>query len=876
MTPDDPREEAAARALDEELRFHHEQTLAELRAKGLSEDEARRAAARRFGDRHEWRRRILASARPHANPRSVAAWSLALFAALGRDVRLAGRSVIRAPLFALSTIGVFALQATAATVMFALLNAMFVAPMPYPDADRLVYIWGRNPNVRAGFTDLPVSDPDLDDWRRQARLLAAAGGAIPNPVTLTGAGDPERLAGVAVTGELFDALNVRPLLGRGLRAADQLPGARAVVVIDYTLWQRRFGAVPDAVGRVIALDESPHEIVGVMPKGFSFPRVEEISANYGFDGDVAAYVPWHPGAAGPPGRSNRYIVAVARIAAGVSTARAEQEIRTISDAARGAAAATSGDSFTLVPFRTQAVSGVSRSLWLLGAAVLALVAIGCLNLTHLLLVRVGGRRREFAVRAALGAGRAAIFRHVGVEPLLLAVAGGALGAMTASAVLRALTALAPADLPRLDAVRVDWHVAAASAALLVVAASIVAVASVFGLHRTALERGLRSGSRGATASGTTSRILVGAEVALSILLLLGAGLVVRSFDRLLRTPPGFDAQHVLSFRVSLPATRYPAATDVRRGYDALLARIAGVPGVTQAAYTWQLPMTGTQASTGYVRENGEGAMALIHRVSPTYFQAMGMRVVRGCGLDCHVDLPAAVINQAMERTQWADRNPVGEIITVNAVKSRIVGVVSDVRHGSLEQAPAPELYRAAVLRSMYVVVRASQDDADVLSGVRRAVAEVDPSLPLADVRTLEDRMMRTTARRRFTLVGLTAFAALATGLTLVGVYGVTALLVTRLRREVGIRMVLGATPAGAVGLLMRRNVPVILAGAAAGTGMSLALGRYLSPFLYETSPSDPATYAVVIAALTLVAFVATLLPARRAARVQPVEVLSAD
>jgi predicted permease len=872
-----PESAAESRRLDDELRFHQEQTLAELRAKGRSEDEAIREAARRFGDRHAWRQRILRIT--HRPRRTMAIVSLLRSFAGGtwRDVLVSSRSARRMPLFTLSAAGIFALQGAAATVMFALVNGMLVAPLPYPDASSLVYIWGRNAQVRAGFTNLPVSDPDLEDWRRASTQFAAVGGVVPNAMTLTGGGDPERLAAVAVTGDLFAALGVQPLHGRALQPDDQRPGARPVVVLGHALWQRRFGGDPGFVGRTVLLDDKPVEVAGIMPPGFVFPRVEEISANYGFDRDVVAYVPWHPGDAGPTIRGNRYVVAAGRLRSGASMARAEQELLAISAAAAAREATdNTGDGFTLVPFRRQAVSGVWRSLWLLTAAILALVAIGCLNLTHLLLVRVGGRRREFAVRSALGASRTAIARQVVVEAVGIAIAGGILGVAAGTAAVRALIAVAPADLPRLDMIWVDATVAFASALLLLLAAVIVGLSSLAGTGRPALERDLSSGSRGVTSGSRSSRLIVGVEVALSVVLLLAAGLVVRSFDRLLRTSPGFEARGVSTFRVALPAARYPAGIDVRRGYDTLLATIAGVPGVETVAYTWQLPMTGTQASAGYTREGGDGAMALIHRVSPNYFQTMGMRIVRGCGFDCSADLPPVVINQAMARAQWADRNPIGEVITVNAVRSRIAGVVSDVRHGSLEQAAAPELYRQVTLRSMFVVVRSSATVPDPLPGIRRAVAAFDPALPMSDLRTLEDRMAATTARRRFTLVGVTVFAALASTLAIIGLYGVTALLVTRLRREVGIRMVMGATPAGAVGLVMQRNVPVVASGVAAGTIAALGLGRFLRPFLYETSPADPLTFALVVGGLTTVALVATLVPARRAARVQPVEVLAAD
>ncbi|MGE5835156.1 MAG: ADOP family duplicated permease [Acidobacteriota bacterium] len=871
--PRDPR----ANDLDAELRFHEEETLAELRRKGLTDDDARREAARRFGDRDGWRLRILQTSNPGSDHVAVLRTVTRLIAGVVRDGRFAWRAIRRQPLFAVSAAGIFALQACAAGVMFALLNGILLAPMPYPDAGRLVYIWGRNPIVQAGFTNLPVSDPDVEDWRHQAQQLEAVGGVVPNELTLTGSGDPERLASVAVTGDLFAALGVRALHGRTLTPDDQLAGARPVVLLGHRLWQRRFGGDERIVGRVIDLDGRAHEVVGVMPAGFAFPRVEEISAHYGFDRDVAAYVPWHPGAAGPPSRGNRYLIAAARLRAGVSIDRAEQEVRNIAAAGAGPAAHAT-DSFALIPFHEQAASTVRRPLVLLGGAVTVLVAIGCLNLTHLLLVRIAQRRREFATRAALGAGQAAIFRHVIVESVLLAGAGCVVGIFGASGIIRGLVALAPSDLPRLDMIHLDVGVILASSGLLFATAVLVGIAAIVTLERTTLEQELRAGSRGSSASRRTAQVLVCAEVALSTLLLLTAGLLVRSFGRVIATSPGFEAARVLTFRLALPPSRYPSFEHVRRAYDAIRADLARAPGVAGAAYTWQLPMAGMQGSTSYVRESGESALTLIHRVSPDYFTTMGIRLVRGCGLDCQTDLPAVVINQAMERSQWPDRDPIGQVITVNGARSRIAGIVSDVHHSSLESPPAPELYRQTVLRSMYLVVRSSSatTPADLLTVVRRTVAAVDPAVAPSDVRSLEERLGATIARRRFTLIGLTTFAVLATALALVGLYGITSLLVARLRREVGIRMVLGATPAGAVGLLVRRNVPMILAGVLAGTLSTLALARYLRPFLYETTPGDPATYASVLGVLIVVASLATLVPARRAARVQPVEVLAAE
>jgi putative ABC transport system permease protein len=391
-----------------------------------------------------------------------------------------------------------------------------------------------------------------------------------------------------------------------------------------------------------------------------------------------------------------------------------------------------------------------------------------------------------------------------------------------------------------------------------------------------VQRDLVATSRAHSGSGRGGRLLVGAEIALGVLILLAGGLVLESFRKVLGTDAGFDSRGVLSFRVTLPTARYPTAGDVRAGYDAIAAALLPLPGTRGAAYTWQLPMAGMQGSAGYTRATGEGAMALIHRVSPSYFETMGMRLVHGCGLDCDTDRPPIVVNESLARLQWSDRDPVGALVTVNGVESRITGIVNDVRHGSLETAPTPELYQHGFLRTMFVVVRSTRPAPDLVPAVRAAVRAIDPALALSDVRTLDDRMAATVARRRFTLVALASFAILAALLALVGTYGVTALIVARRRREVAIRLALGATAGGAVGWMVGRQMPVLAGGVLTGAAGALALGRVFEPFLYQTSPFEPAVYLMVTAMMAFAALLATVLPARRIAAVSPLEALQSE
>jgi predicted permease len=872
---DDDRRDEIARELDAELRFHFDQTVAELRRHGLDLDAARREARRRFGDQDDWRRRILRGdlRRPWSLRRAGEAVTRG-FVGCARDLTSGARALAGVPLLSLSASAVFAIVGAAATIAVAMAGGVLVRPMPYPEPERLTYVWGRNPNVRAGFTNLPISEPDLADWRQRARDISAIGGAVPASLSLTGGGEPERVPAAAATGDLFAALGIEPIVGRVLTADDGLPGARPVVVIGHDLWRRRFGGDRSAVGRLVTLNDRPTEIVGVMPSGFSFPRVEEIASHYGFEQGIAAWVPWRSGDAGPVVLGNRYVIVAARLAPHSTRQAAERELNAIAAALRRGD--TGGQSFVLISFRDQAVAGVRGSLWLLAASVVVLAGIAALNLAHLLLVRVGDRHRQFAIRAALGATRLALVRQIVAEAVLLALIGGAAGLAAGAAALRGVRALAPADFPRLDATVVDGTVMLTASAAVLLAALVVGAGAAVGLRRVSLEGELRTTSRGNTARRQSGRWLVGVEVAMSVLLLVAGGLLARSFWRVATADPGFDATGVLTFRLTMPPGRYPTGADVRRGYDAVLAELGSQTGIVRAALTWQLPMTGVEASASYRRDDGTHAMALIHRVSPGYFTAMGMRVVRGCGLDCESDLPAVVLNESAVRAHWNGRDPIGHTIAVNGERSRITGIVSDVRHGSLEQAPAAELYQRARLRTMFVVVRSDRAVEEVAAISRAAVATVDPGLAVSDMRTLDDRLSATTARRRFTMTGIGIFAALSTLLALVGVYGVTALLAARRRPEIAIRLALGATPRSATWLLLRQNAAIVAAGLVGGLAGALVVSRQLAPHLYQTSPTDPPVYVAVIVLLAAAAGVATVVPARRAGRVSPREALQGE
>ena len=868
--------------VDEELRFHLEMRARELVAAGADPGTARREAERRFGELPDIRHECIAIDERH---RRRASRTERLMDTL-QDVRFAVRALRRRPGFTLVVLLTLALGIGATTAMFSVVDGVLLRPLPYGAPERVVRVW----NAWTDTPDAALSPAEYFDLRAQVPELATLGVYAPTTATLTGDGEPERFPAAAANAALWPALGVAPALGRVFGADEDRPGAARVAVLGHALWQRRFGGDPAVLGRRLLLNGQPHTVVGVMPASFALPE------DFAAEEPAALYVPFglHPDSVA--NRGSHFLRAVGRLADGVTLERANATLATV--AARMVQQypddypADMRFSTRVEPLRESVVGDVRPALLVLFGAVGCVLLIACANVASLHLARTDARAAELAVRSALGAGRARLARQLMVESLVLAAAGGALGLLVGWAATRALVRLRPADVPRLDAVGIDLRALAFTAAVVLVTALAFGLFPALRASRLGLRDAARGSSRGATAGPRLlRRALVVAEVSLALVLLAGAGLLGRSFARLLDVDPGFRAAGVLTARLTAGATTYPETAQLFTLYDRLLAQLAAAPGVAAVGAASHLPLANPLGDLNFVIEGRpvpEGEVsprADWQVVTPGYLDAMGMRIVRGRGIE-RTDRDGApgvvVINEATARRYWPGAEALGQRFTLGGGAGpgvvTVVGIVADVRHGGLDQPPLPQMYLAheqfrfwgsgAPVRSMSVAIRAD-DPAAAAAALRRAVRALDAQMPIGELRTMDAVRSRALAQPRFTMLLLTLFSCAALALAAVGIYGVMAHAVTHRTREIGIRIALGARQASVAGMVLRQGMLLALLGVAIGLAGALALTRLLRSLLYEVSPTDPLTLGAGVLFLGAVALLASWLPARRASRVDP-------
>ena len=801
---------------------------------------------------------------------AAAAWT----AALTGDLRVAARTLWRRRGFASSAAATLAVGIGGATAVFALVDTLLLRPLPYPAADRLVMVWRvvERFEMRRG----PISLPNFTDWREGVDAFAAAAAWSPTRPTLVGTGDPVRLRGYQVAGDLFGTLVVGVELGRPLLPSDDLPDAEPVAVLSYTLWTTRFGADPFVVGRTIDLNGVAVRVVGVAREGFDFPaRDTEI---------------WTPLAVDPAAadRGLNSLTPLARLAPGVTIAAAEEALRAAQTRVEERyPGGNQVDDVWLEPLRTYEIGDTWGAVTLLAASVGLLLAIGCANLTALLLVRATGRRRELAVRAALGGSSARIVRTLLAEGTVLAAAGGVLGAALAACLLRALALFAPAELLRRGVPSLDPRVLVFCLA----AAAVCALACALIPARVEAARGAASALREAGAGPDRRRTvlhdgLVVGQVALATVLLVGAGLLGRSLARLLDQPLGFDADPVLTLQIGLPRSRYASADEAGAFFDDLLARIRVHPAVGDAGATWALPFTNTIAGTRMRSEDAAPdeppvAVSLVP-VRGDYFGAMGVQLREGRLFEAADDAeasPVGIASRSLAEALWPGQPAIGKRVGDGVT---IVGVVEDVRRRGLDAEPERDLYRPHaqipfLANDLYLTVRAaSGDPRSLVPVVREAVAALDPALPSDGVIRMSEQVEGSAAepRSRALLVGV--FASAAALLAAIGVYGVLAYRVGQRRPEVALRLALGASRSAVVGGVLAG------AGVLGGTGLVLGLGLAavgapaLRAFLFAVSPLDPAVFGGVAAVIAFAVVAAGWLPARRASRVDPMSSLRGE
>jgi putative ABC transport system permease protein len=869
------RRKAAWEGVDEELRLHLELRTEQLIRSGLSPAEARAEAERRFGPLAEARRELERAARQREGRVRWRQW----LDALGQDARYSWRRLVRSPGFTAVAVITLGLGIGANSAIFSVVNTVLLRPLPYAESERLVRVF----SLRS--VPVEMSGPDFMDIREQAGVFEGLAAYDTEARTLTGAGDAERVAVGAVTPGFFEVLRVRPVLGRTFRLGEMEPGQERVAVLSHGFWLERFGGDHGVLGRTITLNGLEYEVVGVVPPAFDLPPGRALWVPIVNEGMFAT------------SRRAVYLSVIGRLGAGVTLAEAEAEVSTI--AARLEAAypeSNVGWGATVRPMRDVVVGDARAPLLVLLGAVALVLLIACANVANLLLARAAGREGEFSVRAALGAGKARLVRHLLTESVMLGALGGALGLLLAVLGTRALIALGPAGIPRLDEVAVDGTVLAFTAAAALLTGILFGLAPALQVARANLASSIREGGRGAS-GGRGNRLrsgLVVGQTALAVVLLIGAGLLLGSFARMMQVDPGFQSHGVLAFPLSLPEARYPEDAQVRDLYGRFLDRLEIVPGVRSADAVYPGLGGGGSFSIAFTVDGreplppGESQSMQTRVATAGYFSTAGIPVRRGRAFTewDRADAPGVVVlNEAAVRRYFPDEDPLGQRITLGwtrdgvQVGGEVVGIVGDVRHFGLTAEPVPELYLPhdqVPVSVMNLVLRTAGDPLAVVGPVRAALRELDPSLAAGTFVPLEDQLSRSVAQPRFYALLLGLFAAVALTLAAVGILGVMSYLVAQRTREIGIRMALGADARAVHRLVIGRGMLLTLAGLALGIPATFALTRVIESQLYGVEPGDPATLAAVVVLLTAVAFLSSYIPSRRATRIDPMMALRGE
>ncbi len=796
-----------------------------------------------------------------------------------QEIRFCFRILARRPLLTVTAVVTLALAVGANTAIFSVVHGVLLQPLPYPESDRLLAVWGSHDKIGKETASLP----DFIDWKKQSQAFESLAGFANWAATLTGAGEPTRVRASRVTGDFFSVLGVSPQAGRTLHPEDDRPDAPKVTVISQALSRRLFGESSLAVGQKVNLNGNPYEIVGVMPASFQHP----VPQARGFD-------IWAPLALSPEtqGRRGDFLRVVGRLKPGATREQAESNLKVIMAALEKEYPATNAGWSALVqPLRTEIVGNVETALLFLLSAVGAVLLIACGNVANLLLSSAADRKREIAVRSALGAGRFSLLRQFLLEGVTIGCMGGAVGLALAVACLYLLKGLAPAELPRLEAIQINTPVLAFTLAISVLSGLFFGLLAGLrvanpNVNEVLKEGGIR-GSESSRARRTREALVVG-QLALALALVFGAGLLLRSLSNLMTVDAGFDSSNVMSFALLLPSVDYPEDHQVVAFYAGLLEKLSSLPGVAAVGAVTDLPFSGGNylafAVEGRPPLPAEAVQdAQVASATEGFFETLRIPLVRGREFDSRdrMDSPqVALINQEMVRRYWPNEDPLGSRINFGPPDSNpwveIVVVVGDVRNEGVAEKAYPAVYllqSQSASRLMSVLVRTSGDPGGLTSSIRELVRKMAPSLPLQNLARLEQVRSDAVALPRFRSLLLGSFAFLALSMAAIGLYGVMAHSVSRRIEEVGIRMALGATAGRVTWLVVGQGMKLAAIGILLGVCLSLLAGRTMSGFLFGVGERDPVTFAGVAAALTAVALLACLAPALRAARIDPIKAI---
>ncbi len=837
--------------------------------------------------------------REHA-PDAAFPFRPALFAArVTADMRDALRFLRRSPGMTMTIVLLMALTIGAASSIFSVVNAVLLKPLPYPDPQQLVTIWETRPARHVERNN--VSGHEFPVWEERAHAFARMGAITYGAATLTGAGDPKALVGVRVTSGFFDVMGVRPIVGRTFVPQEDVPGRGQVAVLSDGLWRERFGGDPGVIGRKILLDERPYEVVGVMPDAFNFPP-SVLGSRVDYWSPIAEPIRFY--------RGRHYLAVVARMKPGVTFEQAQNDmVRIAGDLTKELPDLNYDHSARVVPLQQDLARSMRASLLFLLGAVLCLLLIGCSNIASLLLARGLSRQQEISVRLALGSTRLGVARQLLAESILLSLAGTALGLLGTYWIVGTVPALIPRDLLQLDRVTVDQTVLTFALLTSVVTGLLFGIAPALHIRRVSLATGLQLAGRTLIAAGQPRlrRALIVGQVALTVVLALGAGLMTRGLLALRAIDPGYGTSGMLAVDVALPGSRYPGAVQQRQFFTELMARTTANPGVLSAALTTAIPLDGR---TSGISINVEGQPALrpeedrgarYRIVSTDYFKTMGIPVLHGRGFaesDARIAVPllrwfpqqpqpdgiekpqpppVAVVNATMARLFWPGADPIGHRFKMLfSPWITVVGVVADTRNDSLRDPAKPEVYLCDLQEpqsSMSILVRTAGDPIAFVPSLRSAIWELDRNLAISSTRTMEDILGQTLGLPRLTssLVGM--FALLAIGLMLAGIYGLMAFTTTQRLPELGLRVALGAERRQVLGIVVRQGLVPAITGIAVGLVIAAGLVRVAQQEMFGVPPVDPLTWVAVTILLVLAILLACWWPARRAARVDPVIVL---
>ena len=801
------------------------------------------------------------------------------------DLRYAFRMLLKQPAFTALAVIALALGIGANTAIFSVVNAVLLRSLPYNDAERLVMIWGTTPQTDRAST----SPADFIDYKEQNQVFEHVAAFNAGSFTLTGGDEPEQIRGARVSADFFSVLGVQPAAGRAFLAEDDRPGAARVVVLSHQLWQRRFSSDKNILGKSIALNGQSFAVIGIMPQEFQFTVP-------GFFRTPAEL--WAPSALVKDNatRGNQYLRIIARLKPEVSLQRAQAEMTTLASQLQQEYPSTNaGLGVRLITLHEQTVGNVRPALLILCGTVGFVLLIACANVANLLLARAAARQKEIAVKLALGATRRRLVRQLLTESMLLALAGGALGILLALWGTDVLVSLSPASLPRVKEIGVDRYVLGFTLLVSVLTGTLFGLVPALQASKPDLNVSLKEGSRGSSENlgrGSLRSTLVVFEIVAAFVLLIGAGLMIKSFMRLGEVNAGFNPENVLTMTLSLPRAKYNEPRAQAAFFQRALEQIKSLPGVDSVGAINDLPLGGDRDSTSFLIEGlpalppGQQPNTEWRLVGPDYFKAMGVSLLKGRAFteaDKSGAPPVIIINDSFARRFFPDEDPTGKRLILNLtisnptpVPREIVGVVADVRDLGLDAEPRPEVYAPYLQETvsyMALIVKAEADPEGLAAAVRGQVLAIDKDQPVSNIQSMKQVVKESVAGRRFNMMLLAIFAAVALLLAAVGIYGVMAYSVSRRTHEIGIRMALGASSRDVLRLVVGQGMALALMGIGIGLAAAFALTRLMASLLYEVSATDPLTFALISLLLAAVAVMACYIPARRATKVDPMVAL---